>query len=218
VPVFRNNPELLAAFRAGRPHALEQVYRTYVQSIDRLLRSLARASRRRIDVSATADLLQEVFIRAFSPSARLAYDGKRDFEPYLATIARNCFIDALRTQGHEVPRSSEELLLTMDEAIEDPDSGEDDPRVMAVLASYVSTLPGDVAGVYRLRFVLGQSQDQTSATLGISRRAVRTMEERLHRGLKKALVRAGISLRELAHERDFPAEIAGPVVLKGRRA
>ncbi len=49
------------------------------------------------------DLIQEVFVRAFSEKGRLAYDGLRDYEPYICTIARNLLIDRARKQGREVP-------------------------------------------------------------------------------------------------------------------
>src|SRR5581483_3924105 len=190
--LLRDDPELLVAFREGRRDALERVYRAYVQSVDRLTRALVRAHGRRgeqAQESAAADLLQEVFIRAFSPAARHAYDGQRDFEPYLATIARNCFIDIVRAEQREAQKSLRELSLVVEEPFEDPDAGQD-PRVMAVLAAYVAALPRDVAGVYEQRFVRGQSQSETSAVLGVSRRFVRTMEGRLRRGLRRALVRA----------------------------
>jgi DNA-directed RNA polymerase specialized sigma24 family protein len=42
------------------------------------------------------ELLQEVFIRAFSAKARPAYDGVRPYKSYLATIASNLMIDTRR--------------------------------------------------------------------------------------------------------------------------
>jgi DNA-directed RNA polymerase specialized sigma24 family protein len=48
------------------------------------------------------DLVQEVFIRAFSGRVRECFDGIRDFRPYLNTIARNCFLDTVRKHGREV--------------------------------------------------------------------------------------------------------------------
>jgi DNA-directed RNA polymerase specialized sigma24 family protein len=49
-----------------------------------------------------ADLVQEVFVRAFSTDARHAYDGRREYGHYLAAIARNCFIDLLRARRREI--------------------------------------------------------------------------------------------------------------------
>jgi RNA polymerase sigma factor (sigma-70 family) len=212
MPVFRNDPELLAAFREGRRDALECVYRTYAPSVGRLVRALARAHARGGElarVNAVTDIFQEVFMRAFSPTSRQAYDGHRDFGPYLMAVARHCFIDALRAQGHEVPRSPHELSRDMDGPSEEPGDGLD-PKILRVLTAYVAALPEDVAGVYEQRFVLGHSQDQTAIALAISRSSVRTIEGHLRRGLKRALVRSGVSLGELGRGEDAPATTCRP--------
>ncbi|NJK45534.1 MAG: sigma-70 family RNA polymerase sigma factor [Pleurocapsa sp. SU_196_0] len=45
-----------------------------------------------------ADAIQEVFSRAFSREARLAYDPTRDYAPYLCMVARNV-VDSNFTWG-----------------------------------------------------------------------------------------------------------------------
>jgi DNA-directed RNA polymerase specialized sigma24 family protein len=87
--VFGEDPELLRAYREGRREALERVYRHYVRIVERYLRAFARTARDATlrEPDAIADLLQEVFVRAFSAGARKGYDGQRDFGPYLTTIA-----------------------------------------------------------------------------------------------------------------------------------
>src|SRR4051812_28203726 len=104
VALFDQHPDLLLAFREGRRQALELVYRAYVRSVERYLRALGRLGTRAetMPAATVADLVQEVFIRAFSVEARRAYDGLRDYGTYLATIARNCFIDLLRARSREV--------------------------------------------------------------------------------------------------------------------
>lgn len=191
VPLFQDLPGLLIAFRDGKSEALSTVYRHYVRSVDAYLRALARraGTPELSQASAVADLLQEVFIRAFSPSARLAYDGLRDFGPYLNTIARNCFIDTLRKRRIEVPLGIEELHS--DDAT---NGGLDDydPKVVAVLESYLGQLPDPEKRVYESRFVLGRSQEAACEALGMSRRSLRTAEDRLRKGLRKALFMAGV--------------------------
>jgi RNA polymerase sigma-70 factor (ECF subfamily) len=190
MPLFHDVPGLLAAFREGKPDALSTVYRHYVRSVDGYLRALARRAGTPdlCQASAIADLLQEVFVRAFSPSARLAYDGLRDFGPYLNTIARNCFIDTLRKRKIEVPLGIEELEAG------DAASGLDDydPKVVAVLEAYLRDLSAPERNVYELRFVDGRSQEAACEALGMSRRSLRTSEERLRKGLRKALFMAGV--------------------------
>jgi RNA polymerase sigma factor (sigma-70 family) len=191
MPLFHDVPGLLVAFREGKSEALSTVYRHYVRAVDGYLRALARRAGTPdlCQASAIADLLQEVFIRAFSPSARLAYDGLRDFGPYLNTIARNCFIDTLRKRRIEVPLGIEDL-----EAGPASASGLDDydPKVVAVLEAYLRNLSAPEKRVYELRFVEGRSQEAACEALGMSRRSLRTSEERLRKGLRKALFMAGI--------------------------
>jgi RNA polymerase sigma-70 factor (ECF subfamily) len=218
MPVFRDHPELLSPFREGQPAALDRVYRFYVRSVDKYARTLARSSNipELGQASAVGDLIQDVFIRAFSDSARGSYDGLREYGPYLMTIARNCFIDGVRARGREVLKAPEELAQDADDVI--PSSRRSaDPAVMAVLQTYLNGLSSELRGVYEQRFVVGNSQDEASAVLGISRRAVRTGEVRLRSGLRKALQSAGISLRVLSGEacefstglRPYPVHVEG---------
>jgi RNA polymerase sigma factor (sigma-70 family) len=217
LPIFKTHPELLPAFREGDRRALETVYRFYVHQIEKYLRSLARSTGTTAlrQPSAVADLLQTVFVRAFSDGGRRAYDGLRDYAPYLATIARNCFIDLSRECGREVITSPDELVDIADGSAED-DESPIDPKVAGVVRTYVESLVDPPKGVYEQRFVRGLSQEQTSANLGLSRRAVRTAEKRLRQGLRKALSRAGISLRELDDiMKNSPARIARSAVVLG---
>jgi RNA polymerase sigma-70 factor (ECF subfamily) len=219
MPLFRNDPDLLRAFKEGRRAALERVYRTYVGSVDRYVhgRALAAGYPEMAQPSAVADILQEVFIRAFSVGARAAYDGLRDFGPYLTTIAHNCFVDVLRARGREVLVGPEELSLVVD--VSPSDDGElADPRVSELLAAYLGGLSAGLASVYEQRFVLGRSQMDAAAALGLSRRKLRTAEGRLRRGLRKALSRAGISLRDLEQaSAEFATRIPARAVSGGRR-
>ena len=204
--LFENDPGLLAAFREGRRDALERVYRAYVRAVDRTLRALAVSSGQPVMLQpgVIADLLQEVFARAFSSTVRRGYDGVRDFGPYLMTIARNCFVDALRSSGRERLAPPEELALALDADLPEPDVSRD-PKIVAVLNGYVRKLPPELEKVYWQRYVLGRSQVDASAALGLSRGAIRSREDHLRNGLRKALVRAGISLRELDRP-DIPTE------------
>ena len=160
-----------------------------MRSVDGYLRALARRAGTPDlgQASAIADLLQEVFVRAFSPSARLAYDGLRDFGPYLNTIARNCFIDTLRKRKVEVPLGVDDV-----EAGDPPGLDDYDPKVVAVLEAYLRDLSAPEKRVYEMRFVHGRSQEAACEALGMSRRSLRTAEERLRKGLRKALFMAGV--------------------------
>jgi RNA polymerase sigma factor (sigma-70 family) len=186
---FAGNRELLAGWRAGRRDALETVYWTYIRLIERYLRAMARRCGDQAlgQPNAIADLLQDVFVRAFSAAGRSGYDGIRDYAPYLTTIARNCFIDAQRLRGREVLMNPDDLSLTIDDRSE-TDAGWCEPRALEVLTVYLRDLTPEMKGIYEQRFVLGKSQKEASAVLNVSRRAVRTAEKKLRTGLRKALV------------------------------
>jgi RNA polymerase sigma factor (sigma-70 family) len=205
---FSEHPELLGAFREGRKDVLELVYRAYVRPVERYLRALARNGAEDLgQPSSIADLLQDVFVKAFSSDARSAYDGLRQYGPYLSAFARNCFVDALRARGREVLRAPDDMPAGLD-APEPVAAWE--PEILAVLNAYLVELREPLRGIYQQRFVLGRSQDDASAALGLSRRSVRTAEEKLRKGLRKALVRSGISPTELRAPR-VPAPLQLPV-------
>src|SRR5262249_23702506 len=152
---FRDHPELLVLFREGEKEVLERVYRAYVRPVERYLRALSRTNAAELgQPSAIADLLQEVFVKAFSADARRSYDGLRQYGPYLATIARNCFIDALRARGREVLKAPEQLPADLEAAPEPTPAW--DPEVLAVLNGYLAELPPALKGVYEQRFVFGR--------------------------------------------------------------
>lgn len=192
MPFLRNDPSLLAAFRAGERSALEAVYRHYVRGIDCYLGALSHRSgaKELRQPSVVQDLLQDVFLRAFADSARKSYDAQQDFAPYLRAVARNCFFDALRSRRGEVSVALVELISPCDHASFSDD--EYDPNVLATLERYLGDLRPNLREVYEQRFVLGRSQEAACDALGISRRSLRTLEERLRRGLRRSLLLAGL--------------------------
>ena len=203
---FGRRPELIVPFRHGDRRALEQVYRHYVRQVHIYLRTLSSSVEQRGIAlpCAVPDLLQEVFIRAFSCQARAAYDTSRDYGRYLRTIARNCFIDALRANGKEVLHWNTEWLQTPTDPVEWDVMLE--PKVLAILEDYLSGLPAGLRQIYEQRYVLGRSQLAACEQLGLTRRSLRTNEERLKRGLRKALSAGGIRQHEVAPRMHQPLE------------
>jgi RNA polymerase sigma factor (sigma-70 family) len=192
MPIFQGEPALLDAFRRGERWALERVYRSHVRTVDRYLGALAHAAHtpELIQPDSIADLLQEVFVRAFSRGARAAYDSERPYGPYLRRIAKNLLIDQLRARGRSVEESFE--LLPDSDSIPSDYGEHADPHVNAVLASYLAGLPSELREVYEQRFILGNSQETACAALGVTRRRLRTNEARLLSGLRRALFHNGI--------------------------
>lgn len=196
MPIFRGNPELLGRFREGQRGALEEVYRAYVDKVGQIFRfgfkvpgaavNVVGLCRRPGDV---ADAVQEVFAKSFTESARRAFDGKRDYGPYLFAIARNLLVDILRKGGHEIPVGSipgevfESVAVTADE---EPYA---DDATVAIVRRYLATLEGDLKRVHAARYVEGLSQRVAAAQLGMSRQTLRTLEGRLRDGLRAELDR-----------------------------
>lgn len=170
----------LEAFRAGEEAALTRVY---VEYADELRRTLARhGGLSREDVS---DLLQDVFVHAFSAPVRALYDGSRPFRPFLHAIARSVLVDWLRRRKREPgdaldPLDPTEALGRV--AVE--------PRLTPLLidaGAYLNALPPEFRKVYVERFVYSRTQREAALALGISRQALRTIERQLLDGLRKRL-------------------------------
>jgi RNA polymerase sigma-70 factor (ECF subfamily) len=197
---------LLRGFRRGDPDALEAVYLAHVREVEGWVRgALLRSGR--LTHADLADLVQDVFLRAFSESARASYDGLRPYPPFLMTVARNLFIDWARRTGREVPRS---------DILDGPLAGEGQPgagaaaqastegavgagegepfapAVVAVADAYVQSLPDELRRIHHQRFVVGSPQRQAAEALGISRQTLRTLEKRLVIGLRRRLREAGM--------------------------
>jgi RNA polymerase sigma-70 factor (ECF subfamily) len=174
--------DLVKAYQAGSREALARIYRQYVRNVrDYLAHRIGGDA----DV---ADVVQEVFIRAFSEGARAKYDGTRDYGPFLRVIARNVFIDWVRRSRREVAVESDVLEAAMSRAVTESVPGPAAPHLETV-TEYVNTLEPDLKSVYEARFLRAHSQEQAAAALGISRQTLRTRERTLLTGLRRKLQR-----------------------------
>lgn len=189
---FEEDGELLEQFRRGERSALERIYWAYAVRVERLVRRLLHLhGGTRLVVAANAeDLVQDSFTRAFSPEARRAYDGLRDYGPYLLTIARNTVADTLRLQRREVLARGAEIeawLALKDIAAATDPSNWIDPVTLARVRDYVSRLPVELQSVHHRRYVLDEAQDVAADALGLTRQRIRTLEKKLRLGLVRAL-------------------------------
>jgi RNA polymerase sigma-70 factor (ECF subfamily) len=198
--VFAGKPDLLVHFRKGDSAALETVYWTYVDQVTRIVQSVSKgyaiASGHRIRSWATelGDLVQEVFVLAFSPEARQRYDGRRPYGPYLGQIARHVVADRWRIDRRQVPLDVTPLLDALSMATDATQSAADswaDPETIAVVERYLASLAPDVRRIHEALYVRGLSQRDAAAALGLGRQAVRGLEARLRVGLRRELERTG---------------------------
>jgi RNA polymerase sigma-70 factor (ECF subfamily) len=189
--LFADKPELLRAFRAGEREALAAVYWEYVDAVAQVVRQGARLSATASVAGAPrddwSDLVQETFSRAFGERARLAYDGLRPYRGYLLTIARNLLADWARKRGRELPSAFDGAALEAAAASAAAAGDELSARELALVESYVAGLEPPLAGVYHQRYVVSATQEEAARVLGITRQRLRTLEDKLRRGLARAL-------------------------------
>ena len=190
--LFRERPDLLAPFRRGDRAALEVVYWRYLELVARLAR---QGVYRRGQVALSygrhevADLVQEVFTRAFSDSARQSFDGVREYGPFLVTITRNLLVDWARRNSRERQRAAEaELDKALTETEEEIPWA--DPATVQLVERYLAELDPELRGLHEQRYVLGRSEREAAETLGWSRQQLRTRESKLREGLRRALRKA----------------------------
>ena len=147
------------------------------------------------------DLTQEVFLRAFSPSARRQWRGG-SFRNYLAVIARNVVLDHLRSRQYKAAQST--VVTDRPEADLPPDArtngGADSPERATVekeaertVAEFRESLQGLEARMFELRFVEQQSQQQVARALSLRRGRVRGLEDRVRRRFVRFLRNRGLA-------------------------
>jgi RNA polymerase sigma-70 factor (ECF subfamily) len=205
VSFLAKDPKLLQRFRRGEPAALESVYRAYVDHIERVVRHGFHLIHRDVHVAGVrhgdlADLVQETFARAFTERARLAYDGIRDYGPFLTSIARNLLVDRARRSGRE---------LSLDSMNEDPPMEVEEPwaddATMKLVRDYLGELGPELRGVHEERYVRAASQEEAARRLGLTRQRLRTLEKKLREGLAERMARAGIVPGERSEQPAAPA-------------
>jgi RNA polymerase sigma-70 factor (ECF subfamily) len=193
MPFFRGRPECLQAFRIGERAVVEEVYWAHLSLVEKIVRhgfhKTGAGEAARVPTSEIADVVQEVFARAFREKARLAYDGIREYAPFLTTIARNVVADWGRRRGHSVV----EIPIHLDELASSDDRSWAEEAVMQIVDGYVAALPATLRSVHEQRYIIGHSQTETARTLGMTRQQVRTLEEKLRSGVAHALRRADLA-------------------------
>lgn len=204
--IFLNNRMLLDAFRKGEEAALSEVYFHYVDFIDHLLRAghfVSRVNRNILgvhDEDGRKEIVQDVFVRAFSPQARDAYDGVRPYKKYLGMIARNALIDFWRRRNRDpLARVSEDIdpeyadhRIAVEAGEENLEYQEKDSalhwqRCLDASREYVNSLDPLMQAFVRSRFIDEQPQLTVAAKLELTRWKVRSMEKKVISGLRKYL-------------------------------
>lgn len=192
--LLQSDRALLDGFREGDPESLARVYRETVDDVARLVHcGAALTGGRRVPGAGSPELerelVQETYLRAFDPRARLAYDGLRPYRPYLLTIARNLLIDHWRKAGRELPDEG------LDQVPVEPAAAEEDLDFAARLEAtreYLRQLAPDTRAFVEARFEQGLSQREVVEKLGMTRWRARALEKKVQAGLVRHLKRAGL--------------------------
>lgn len=206
--MFENNRKLLDDFRKGQQDALSEVYYQYVDAVALVIRSGFHVSTKtgtRVpgvsSMDIQRDLVQEVFVRAFSEKARLGYDGLRPYQPYLVQIARNLLVDYWRKQGREISlesnNNSERENIVESRYVTNLESvpPEDDlhwKTLKRATTKYMAALEPELREFVTLRFEEELSQYDLVKKLKISRWKVRRLEAKVQSGLMKFLKKQGL--------------------------
>jgi RNA polymerase sigma-70 factor (ECF subfamily) len=199
MPLLRSDRDLLLGFRRGDRGALEKVYWAYVDGVARVGRFGLRVARTGARVPGVTradelpDLVQEVFAKAFGRGALEAYDGVRDYAPYLARLAANLLVDRHRKLGRELVMEASDLddLLEVGAGVAHESASWLDPALVTHTQAYLAEVGGELRSVYEQRFVAGLSQRDAAEKLGLTRPRLRTLEAHLCDGLEAWLRRHG---------------------------
>lgn len=184
--------ELQEAFRRGERAALEKVYRSYLRPLYAMLSrgfpfesgGCRRFFKGFSDPSAIEEAVQEVFLRAFAPAARLAYDGLTPYRNYLFTIARNILIDSIRLGGRH---ASVEVVEVESEAPEQgavlahPENDVDHAELVGHCERFIASLEPLERRLFEARFREGLSVEEAARCLRISEHHVKRGEKSLRK-------------------------------------
>ncbi len=202
--LFLNNRPLLEAFRKGDENALHEIYCHYVRKIELFVANgwyNTNSKTRTYGVASfevQAELVQEVFIQAFSKKARLAYDGIRPYKIFLLGIARNTVADYIRTKhrdalshvgleldGAEINDDQFRFLEELDENGRSVENDFDWQRGVQATEQYVETLDDLLKNFVCLRFKKDLPLVEVARTLDITRGKARFLEQDFVRRLKR---------------------------------
>lgn len=209
MPWLGQDRALLEEFRKGRRRALARVYDHYAADVARFLRSGFMYSsdgqtQRFRGYASPFDLegaVQEVFARAFSERARLAYDGLRPYAAFLNGIAKNVALDDLRKRA----RRGE--VLSPIETVEyvahggaaaghalaadaEPEESLDERRGQQVVEDFLAHECGDRdRALFALRYREELSQQEAASRAGLTRIQLRRWETKFKKRLLRYLKR-----------------------------
>jgi RNA polymerase sigma-70 factor (ECF subfamily) len=174
---------LVTLAQEGDAEAFGQLYERSVDTVFRYV--YVRTGDRHL----SEDITSETFVRAWRTVGTFTWQG-RDIVAWFLTIARNLLIDTRKSARFRLEISTDDLL---DHRVE-----HDTPELMATrhqherdLVAALRRLTPDQAECVVLRFVEGLSLAECAEVLGRNENAVKQLQLRAIRALRKELGHAG---------------------------
>jgi RNA polymerase sigma-70 factor (ECF subfamily) len=159
---------LVTAVRSGDQTAMGSLYDRYSSVV------YAAALRVLGDTGAAEDVLQEVFLQLWRNPA--AFDaGRGNLGPWLAVIARNRAIDALRKRRPETDFENVVVSVTPDMA-----SDAEKARVLTQVRSAMAEMPGPQRKALEMAYFEGLTHSEIAARTG---EPLGTVKTRIRAGL-----------------------------------
>jgi len=170
---------LVELARSGDKEAFGQLYDHYHLSVFRFL--YYRVS----STTLAEDLTAETFFRALRAMDSFRWQGK-DFGAWLMTIARNLTVDHFKAGRTRLEHPTDEER-TLDSTTESPEREVLASLTNEALLSALAELPNEQRDCLVMRFLEGMSIAETADVLGRSAGAVKQLQLRGVRNLKKLL-------------------------------
>jgi RNA polymerase sigma factor (sigma-70 family) len=173
---------LMQAAQAGDAAAYDRLLR----EITPLLRQVVRRNRRFLSRDDIEDIVQDVLLSLHA--VRATYDPRRQFLPWLITIARNRVVDAgrryMRSSAHEVPIDEGPVTFSEEEANLEETYG--DPEA---LKQAIEGLPSGQREAIKMLKLRELSLKEAAAFTGQSIGALRVSVHRGMTALRKTLTK-----------------------------
>jgi RNA polymerase sigma-70 factor (ECF subfamily) len=179
-----DDEDLVRRFRAGAPHAFDQLVERHVR------RAIGIAREYTADLDEAEDLVQDAFQRAVRGLAR--FDDRQRFAPWFFTILRNLGRNARRGAGR-----MQSLDATRDMAsAEGAGDGATESELHHHIDRELAGMPAQQAACFRLCEIEGFSAQEVGDMMGLAPPTVRTHAHRARIKLREALGKLGYEAPE----------------------
>jgi RNA polymerase sigma-70 factor (ECF subfamily) len=175
----------MARYATGDDAALGEVYDLAAPHVFRFLSRLAR------DPVLAEDLTQEVFLRVHGARASYRVDAK--VLPWMFTIGRRLFLDAVRARRHDGPSldaddrpSGPDVVPAISQAPR-PDELVVEVHLRIEVERILATLPEHHATAYRLLKEENLTAAEAAAVLGTTENGVKLRAHRAYEALRRIL-------------------------------